>query len=262
MSVAPSLHLSVDVFQPNRSTPEFVEIDTTRPDKVKITFGPVDSDEEFEAAQVIATGIEMYLRFPGSPGGWVSIPLNHQIRDDVQDIASFLKAVFRTATELAYLGAEEVDGMLMYHLKADIGPTDLRLVPGIEDERAAADLWIGVEDSLLYLLRLETRPKGEIIAIRFSIFDRPIVVDPPEDIVSITDLESISGGAIVGTLLGRLSEEQQDCLREEMGNEKFEELVEGTPEIGLMETVALQVCVLPADLLAGVRLLPGDRFRL
>ncbi|MFQ5874526.1 MAG: cytochrome c-type biogenesis protein CcmH, partial [Dehalococcoidia bacterium] len=315
MASLPSFSLSVSIMKVEKTVPEHIEIDIVVPDRVRISFGALGAGEAFEWTQVLVIGGDLYLRFPGSPGEWVSIPPEQKVREEVPDVFEFLSTVFDSVSELSYVGRETVEGVSIHRVQGAVGAGALALrraldTPSLEEraqsldrrlmcpvcpaetidqtqaeialqmrqmvrsklqagegeqqimdyfvdkygqsvlaelpaEDALAHLWIGAADSLLYRLRLEISPGGDILEIEFSLFGSSMAIEPPESFQDITLFETLSGGAIVGTLISTLPREHQECLIDRLGEEAYDALVSGTPVLGLNVALAIQECLQP-----------------
>ena len=235
MASVTSFHLSGTAGDEGQT--EQFEIDFVAPDRVMFTATGEEGTSVF-----INIGGQLYARFPDFQG-WFTFP------EDPIQFAAFFSAVFTKASDLTYVAQETMQGAAAHHVQGTLGGDVLRLVdPEDEDDRAIADFWIGVDDSLLHRFFIEESPSGEITDAFASQFDTPLTIEAPTNPVSITVLDALfEGGEIdpqaLSALVAILPLEGQECLRNELGEGTYNDLLAGTGSLGVEEGPVFRECL-------------------
>lgn len=187
------------------------EADFVPPDKFQLT-----QDDSI----LISIGNQIYLSPPESPD-YFTVPQD-QFSGPV-DAAAFLTALTTQISDLTYLGEEAIGGVSTHHLQGTLAAELLELVEAGEEHTGSVtlDLWVGVEDSLVYrYLWLEA---GQTTTLTLSRFDEPITIAAPANPRSAAELFAEQFKQQIASLPA----EQEDCLRRVLGDDVFAEFEAG-----------------------------------
>ena len=241
MASVTSFHTSVTI-EGDEGSEQF-EVDFVAPDRIRMT-----SVGEAWFAEVLGIGDRAYLKLPGFQGWFVE----DEGTEGFGNLTGFFSALYTQASGLSYIGRETLEGISVHHLQGTQSGDVLRLVD-IEDkdDSASADFWIGADDSLLYRVRTVGSPNGEVADMAFSAFDVPVTIEAPAKAVSADVLDGLGRRNVapdaLGELISMLTLEAQACLRDQLGEEAYNNLAAGFGSIGFEEEFAFGQCL--ADIL-------------
>ncbi len=210
------------------------EIDVAPPDSLQFT------DTTFEEAEfrIIQIGDQFYFSPPESPDYFIPPEEEEEFLGSPEFLA-FFTALWTEIVDLTYVAEETVEGVSTHHLQGTLPPAVLEILEPEEQhtESAAVDLWVGVEDSLVR--RVRSVEPGETNTLNFSRFNdeaisivAPANARPAEELFAEQFIEDIK----------RLPADQQDCLRQVLGDDVFEESLAGTRLLTEEDFEQVDVC--------------------
>ncbi len=158
--------------------------DVARPDRLKMTVSGTITGLFLEV-QMISVGEVTYMTNPFT-GQWELLPTEFRALS-VFDPNTGVAAIMRGIADLTKLSDEEVDGVLCYRLGGSIDSGDLRPITGssVEGVAVATEVWIGKEDFLVRLIKLEGKiTEAEVLgivrALKLSNFNEEVSIELPE----------------------------------------------------------------------------------
>ena len=109
-----------------------------------------EDDQVFEFSN-IGIGDEFYQQMSFISDGWFLGSAAD--RAESGNFLAFANAIITEASDLSYVGEEDVDGVATYHLQGTLAREVLELVEteGPLPETMAVELWVGKDDSLVRL---------------------------------------------------------------------------------------------------------------
>ena len=220
-----------------------IELDVQRPGRHRYTVISEEGEgSETEAVSVIAIGQRLFIRPLQSREFFGPMP-----ESPFGDIGAFLAALWKGVSDLTNLGQEGLDGTPTHHLNGTVAPglwvllePDFRGADG-----GSADLWIGVDDSLVHRLRLV---RGEeTTTFTFSRMNEPIEIEAPTNPRPPAEMLRPGLAQQFGEYVSNLPAEFQDCLRSELGDAAFQELKSGARINTVAERPAFVGCQVSAS---------------
>ena len=201
-----------------------LEIDFVAPDKSQVNASFAGEGGFSAQFGIIQVGDDFYTHgIPFGPPSENFFVYSEDLFGPPPDFPAFLSAIWSQASDLTYVGEEEVGGVATHRLQGTISAEVRQLVDtGPEDlptESATVDFWVGKDDSLVYQAR-QVAP-GETINLTVSRFDdASITVEAPEN--------PLPPEAVAREFIANLTDQQRDCLRGKWGEAVYEEISGGT----------------------------------
>jgi hypothetical protein len=157
--------------------------DVVRPDKMQATISATLSSMFLEV-KIISVGEEIYMTNPLT-GQWELLPTQFSILK-VFDPNTGIVAIMKGIVDLTKLSDEEMEGAICYHLSGSIDSVELRpiTVSSVEGVTIPIDVWIGVEDFMVRLIKIEgkiteTEVEGIIRTVILSNFNEEVSIEVP-----------------------------------------------------------------------------------
>lgn len=228
-----------EVHQEGQGPPLQVEYDLEFPDRFRLSFQGVRDGQSFQAS-AIAIGDELYA-MPPQAQDWFVVPRAERERFYYLDVSGIFNALLTQATNLTYVGEEEMAGVRTYHIQGSVGPEVMALFhPGEEPPASGGTLeaWVGVKDSLVYQTKFfQGEDSATLRVSRFN--DAP--VSAPSNPRPFAELQTLlqrtpSGAPTAGlpqtpeemkAFIAAQPQATQTCLQEALGAAVFQELAAG-----------------------------------
>lgn len=244
MAASGSYHVVVDGF--DAGEPFAIEYDLVGSDTFQTSFAMIGPDGPINF-NVIGIDGQIYQQFSDFSEDWFIAPEGEFA--DLADIWAFFTALTTEASDLKYLGEEDISGIATYHLEGTLGREVIELIDTESSlpESITVELWVGKDDSLLHRTLFAPDIPDETRTLTFSDFDA-VSVQAPADPRSLAELEEMFVGeefedpADVQEPTPGFSQEQLDCLRRGLGDEAFDELIPATRAPTEEEEKAITEC--------------------
>lgn len=189
-----SYHLTQEVRPTDELSTGRLEIDIVPPDKVQIIF-TLTEEGVTEEMSWIAVGDQWYFSPTQSPDYFV---FTEEEAGDIPDYLAFATALYTQATDLTYVGEDALDGVPTHHLQGILSLDVLELVEPTarHTEAVRAEIWVGVDDSLVRRYRLTET--DQITTLTFSRFDEAISIVEPADARPGEEIWQLPGDRVLG----------------------------------------------------------------
>ncbi len=158
--------------------------DVAKPDRLKMTASGTMAGMFLEV-EIISVGEVTYMTNPLT-GRWELLPTEFRALS-VFDMNSGVAAIMRGIADLTRLDDEEMDGVPGYHLRGSIDSGDLASITGssVEGVKIDTEVWIGKEDFLVRLIKLEgkiteSEVAGIVRTLKLSNFNEEVSIELPE----------------------------------------------------------------------------------
>ena len=230
------------IHQQGTAEPLQVVYDLQFPDRFLLSFEGTSDGQPFQAGAVFI-GADLYLS-PAESTDWFVVPLELRagLPFAVLDVGSIFRQFATGVGDLAYVSKDDIDGMAVHRVRGALPQGMWALFhPGEEvptpEPTGASEAWIGVDDSLVH--RLDFTLGSDSVTLNVSDFNQVTVSAPPNPRPGNELLALIgppTGGLSPGlpqtpeevrAFIQALPQPVQDCAREGMGDEAFDELLAG-----------------------------------
>ena len=232
MAALASFHVALEFQEDGESGSG--EIDLVLPDRFQATFG---SNRGWEFT-TIGIGEQFYTTSSRLGPDWF-VWSEEALGEPVPQVAAFNAALLTRITDLTYIDEKSLDGAPVHHLQGSLAPDVLALVDGedIPAENVKVELWVGTEDSLVHRYHL-VLPDGTT-TLTLSRFGEAVNIVAPvnprtaEELARLFEAPRFEAPRFetpeqVKEAITALSTEEQDCLRQALGDAAFAELKSGT----------------------------------
>lgn len=231
------------IHEEGTAEPLQVVYDLQFPDRFLLSFKGTRDGQPFEAGAVFI-GTDLYLS-PSESTDWFVVPreLRAGLPFAILDVGSIFRQFATGVGDFVYVGREDFNGMGVHRVRGALPQGMWALFhPGEEvptpEPTGASEAWIGVGDSLVH--RLDFTLGSDSVTLRVSDFNQVTVSAPPNprpgnELLALIGLPTgeLSPGLPqtpeeVKAFIEALPQPVQDCAREGLGDEAFDELLAGT----------------------------------